>query len=244
MEGVGAVLPKPLDCSTTRLLDRSTARPLGRSAARLCARRRRRRVRRHQGHCGQPLRAHPRIRVPSAAAQAKPIETCLDCAGAEPGTIGCPEAHGTGTEAGDLIGALGCAGRSRSTPTPRATARPARPGPPAFRAEAAAGISGLLVVPSPGTAPTVRELQHLASYRAGRASSWNSVACPSGQAHRPVHRPRSRRAPAARAARCRRCAGTRGSSDRSRRDRPGRERVGCADVRHRSAERGCGPRPR
>lgn len=45
----------------------------------------------------------PGLRTPSVAAQAALIEDCLDRAGIDPASLGYLEAHGTGTEIGDLI---------------------------------------------------------------------------------------------------------------------------------------------
>ncbi|MFG1876162.1 SDR family NAD(P)-dependent oxidoreductase [Sphaerisporangium sp. NPDC049003] len=45
----------------------------------------------------------PGFRVPSAAAQEAVITDCLDRAGVDPASLGCLEAHGTGTEIGDLM---------------------------------------------------------------------------------------------------------------------------------------------
>ncbi|MFF0836623.1 MULTISPECIES: SDR family NAD(P)-dependent oxidoreductase [unclassified Streptomyces] len=45
----------------------------------------------------------PGFRVPSSAAQEAVITDCLDRAGVDPASLGCLEAHGTGTEIGDLM---------------------------------------------------------------------------------------------------------------------------------------------
>ncbi|MFE0729508.1 SDR family NAD(P)-dependent oxidoreductase [Streptomyces antibioticus] len=81
-EGVGAVLLKPFDRA---LADGDAVYAVVKGTA--------------VNHSGRT----PGIRVPSVAAQAELIETCLERAGVDPGTIGYLEAHGTGTEIGDLI---------------------------------------------------------------------------------------------------------------------------------------------
>ncbi|MCF2436987.1 phosphopantetheine-binding protein [Streptomyces thinghirensis] len=81
-EGVGAVLLKPLGRA---LADGDAVYAVVKGTA--------------VNHSGRT----PGIRVPSVAAQAELIETCLERAGVDPGTIGYLEAHGTGTEIGDLI---------------------------------------------------------------------------------------------------------------------------------------------
>ncbi|MEV0689369.1 SDR family NAD(P)-dependent oxidoreductase [Streptomyces sp. NPDC050388] len=81
-EGVGAVLLKPLALA---LADGDAVYAVIKGSA--------------VNHSGRT----PGIRVPSVAAQAALIEDCLDRAGVDPGSLGCLEAHGTGTEIGDLI---------------------------------------------------------------------------------------------------------------------------------------------
>ncbi|AJP04992.1 hypothetical protein TU94_29680 [Streptomyces cyaneogriseus subsp. noncyanogenus] len=81
-EGVGAVLLKPLDRA---LADGDAVYAVIKGTA--------------VNHSGRT----PGPRVPSVAAQAALIEDCLDRAGIDPATLGWLEAHGTGTEIGDLI---------------------------------------------------------------------------------------------------------------------------------------------
>ncbi|MGW0563119.1 SDR family NAD(P)-dependent oxidoreductase [Streptomyces sp. NPDC003016] len=81
-EGVGAVLLKPL---ASALADGDAVYAVIKGSA--------------VNHSGRT----PGIRVPSVAAQAALIEDCLNRAGVDPGSLGCLEAHGTGTEIGDLI---------------------------------------------------------------------------------------------------------------------------------------------
>lgn len=81
-EGVGAVLLKPL---SRAVADGDAVYAVIKGTA--------------VNHSGRT----PGLRVPSVAAQAALIEDCLDRAGIDPATIGYLEAHGTGTEIGDLI---------------------------------------------------------------------------------------------------------------------------------------------
>ncbi|MGW0791222.1 SDR family NAD(P)-dependent oxidoreductase [Streptomyces sp. NPDC002911] len=81
-EGVGAVLLKPL---ASALADGDAVYAVIKGSA--------------VNHSGRT----PGIRVPSVAAQAAVVEDCLNRAGVDPASLGCLEAHGTGTEIGDLI---------------------------------------------------------------------------------------------------------------------------------------------
>ncbi|MGW3569213.1 SDR family NAD(P)-dependent oxidoreductase [Streptomyces sp. NPDC000941] len=81
-EGVGAVLLKPL---SRALADGDAVYAVIKGTA--------------VNHSGRT----PGLRVPSVAAQAALIEDCLDRAGIDPASLGYLEAHGTGTEIGDLI---------------------------------------------------------------------------------------------------------------------------------------------
>jgi polyketide synthase PksJ len=121
-EGVGAVLLKPLDRA---LADGDAVYAVIKGTA--------------VNHSGRT----PGIRVPSVAAQAELIETCLERAGVDPGTIGYLEAHGTGTEIGDLIEVQGLRRAFEKHTDAKGYCALGSVKSAIGHAEAAAGISGL-----------------------------------------------------------------------------------------------------
>ncbi|MFF9687118.1 SDR family NAD(P)-dependent oxidoreductase [Streptomyces sp. NPDC014623] len=121
-EGVGAVLLKPLDRA---LADGDAVYAVIKGTA--------------VNHSGRT----PGIRVPSVAAQTELIETCLERAGVDPGTIGYLEAHGTGTEIGDLIEVQGLRRAFEKHTDAKGFCALGSVKSAIGHAEAAAGISGL-----------------------------------------------------------------------------------------------------
>ncbi|MFI8931748.1 SDR family NAD(P)-dependent oxidoreductase [Streptomyces sp. NPDC053474] len=121
-EGVGAVLLKPLDRA---LADGDAVYAVIKGTA--------------VNHSGRT----PGMRVPSVAAQAELIETCLERAGVDAGTIGYLEAHGTGTEIGDLIEVQGLRRAFEKHTDAKGFCALGSVKSAIGHAEAAAGISGL-----------------------------------------------------------------------------------------------------
>ncbi|MBB5101168.1 SDR family NAD(P)-dependent oxidoreductase [Streptomyces spectabilis] len=121
-EGVGAVLLKPLDRA---LADGDAVYAVIKGTA--------------VNHSGRT----PGMRVPSVAAQAELIETCLERAGVDAGTIGYLEAHGTGTEIGDLIEVRGLRRAFEKHTDAKGFCALGSVKSAIGHAEAAAGISGL-----------------------------------------------------------------------------------------------------
>ncbi|WP_161624829.1 SDR family NAD(P)-dependent oxidoreductase [Streptomyces spectabilis] len=121
-EGVGAVLLKPLDRA---LADGDAVYAVIKGTA--------------VNHSGRT----PGMRVPSVAAQAELIETCLERAGVDAGTIGYLEAHGTGTEIGDLIEVRGLRRAFEKHTDAKGYCALGSVKSAIGHAEAAAGISGL-----------------------------------------------------------------------------------------------------
>ncbi|MFF4614081.1 SDR family NAD(P)-dependent oxidoreductase [Streptomyces albidoflavus] len=121
-EGVGAVLLKPLDRA---LADGDAVYAVIKGTA--------------VNHSGRT----PGMRVPSVAAQVELIETCLERAGVDAGTIGYLEAHGTGTEIGDLIEVQGLRRAFEKHTDAKGFCALGSVKSAIGHAEAAAGISGL-----------------------------------------------------------------------------------------------------
>ncbi|WP_172383282.1 SDR family NAD(P)-dependent oxidoreductase [Streptomyces sp. MNP-20] len=121
-EGVGAVLLKPLERA---LADGDAVYAVIKGTA--------------VNHSGRT----PGMRVPSVAAQAELIETCLERAGVDAGTIGYLEAHGTGTEIGDLIEVQGLRRAFEKHTGAKGFCALGSVKSAIGHAEAAAGISGL-----------------------------------------------------------------------------------------------------